>query len=1221
MPDTLTDALSGLAAGGPLRERAAALFGALGYRSDRSQDAGGVAEFVDWLHELRPLTDRQRALFDRWRAVEIVFQITDDEIGNQPGLFDGGGFDAGRIESFLFVAAELDDASHSRADLTETTRVVNRRFAMPVILLFRYGETLTVAVVHRRAHKGDSERDVLEKVTLVKDVRCAAPHRAHRDILADLALPRLVGREDVRTFDALHAAWERMLDIEALNRRFYGELFSWFRRAVRECRFPDDGAGPGSAERHVIRLITRLLFIWFLKEKGLVPGKLFEEKFARAALADHAPDRTDYYRAVLQNLFFATLNTEIDKRAFSAGTRATHRDFTRYRYRDLLTAPDGFLERLRSVPFVNGGLFDCLDDFASAGAGGRRIDAFTDNAAQGRDLDVPARLFFDADGLFPLFRRYKFTVEENTPLDREVALDPELLGRVFENLLAAYNPETRETARKATGSYYTPREVVDYMVREALAAALAGRARPTVEDDDFWRERLRYLLDWEDAKADAGDLFLPEEAESVVRAIADLKTLDPAVGSGAFPMGILQTLTLALRRLDPDNALWEKLQKERAKARAGAAFDTRDRKRRDAALREISATFEKYRESDFGRKLYLIQNGLYGVDIQPIACQIAKLRFFISLVIEQEADARAPNLGVRPLPNLETRFVAADALIGLRPDTASLLLDDAMTAKRKEIATVRERYFLADSRPKKLECVTAERRLRGELRDLLENERRKWVAAGERRIERGAAELPNPDARKTFRENERRKLAAQLRAYDASLADARKVAEWNPYDQNAHADWFDAEYMFGVSGGFDVAIGNPPYIQLQKNRGELAKRYERAGYETFTRTGDVYQLFYERGCGLLRPGAGALAFITSNSWLKAEYGKPLRRWLAKRHQPQRLVEMGKDVFDAIVDASVLLVREGGKAARLPAVDMDRLDDGAFPPPEKRWGEARPNGEAPWSILSALEWRVLDKMRAVGVPLGDWDVRINGGVLTGYNAAFIIDDATRDSLIAADPRSAEIIKPVLRGRDIKRWRARWAGKWLIDTHNGYGEGSDRVPAVDIADYPAVKRHLDRFYPQLKQRQHKGRTPYNLRNCAYHEDFAKEKLFWIELAERGRFAYDDSGVFGEATAFVLTGKYLRFLCAVLNAELTQWFLRHTAPTSGMGALRWKKVYVEQIPVPMLSPADQLPLVRLVDRIIAANGGDTTALEKEIDRLVYALYGLTEAEVAAIDGIARL
>ncbi|MCY4555248.1 MAG: hypothetical protein OXF79_02425, partial [Chloroflexi bacterium] len=506
-------ALTALATGSPLRKGTLSLLNALGYRSDRTLETDSIREFLEGLEANKKLTSKQLALLESWLAVEIVFQFTGDEIGRQQtGLFDAPGFDAGRMESFLFLAAELKQGEYGRTQLAETTRAVNRLFRMPVIVLFRHGSAVTFGAVHRRAHKINESRDVLEKVTLVKDIRAESPHRAHVEILVDLALPRMM-EAGVTSFDELHAAWERVLDIEALNRRFYKELFDWFEWAVDSCNFPDDGAGDGGTERHVIRLITRLLFIWFMKEKGLIPGELFEEEFACQTLKDHTPDETNYYRAVLQNLFFATLNTEIDQRAFSTKTLGAHRDFTKCRYRDLMTDPEGFIERLERVPFVNGGLFDCLDDFVAAGVGGRRIDAFTDNiATQGMDLDVPARLFLDpGHGLFPMFRHYKFTVEENTPLDREVALDPELLGRVFENLLAAYNPETKETARKATGSYYTPRQVVDYMVGEALVEALAGNAQSTIQDDEFWRERLRYLLDWEIAKADAGDFFEPEE--------------------------------------------------------------------------------------------------------------------------------------------------------------------------------------------------------------------------------------------------------------------------------------------------------------------------------------------------------------------------------------------------------------------------------------------------------------------------------------------------------------------------------------------------------------------------------------------------------------------------------------------------------------------------------------------------------------------------------------
>ncbi|MDE2915527.1 MAG: Eco57I restriction-modification methylase domain-containing protein [Paracoccaceae bacterium] len=1121
------------------------------------------------------MTARQRVQLESWLIVEIVYQFTGDEIGRQQAdLFDTPGFDAGRIESFLFLAVELKQGEYSRTQLAESTRAVNRLFKMPVIVLFRHGSTVTFGSVNRRAHKIDESKDVLKKVTLIKDIRSKHPHRAHVEILADLALSRIL-ESGVSSFDELHAVWENVLDIEALNRRFYGELFGWFEWAVDTCRFPDDGAGDGGNERHVIRLITRLLFIWFMKEKQLIPEELFYEHFARQTLKHHAPDKTDYYRAVLQNLFFATLNTEIKQRAFSTKTPGFPRDFTKYRYRDLMTDPDGFIERLKRVPFVNGGLFDCLDDIASANADGHRIDAFTDDiATRGPNLDVPARLFLDREhGLFPLFRRYKFTVEENTPLDREVALDPELLGRVFENLLAAYNPETKESARKATGSYYTPRQVVDYMVTEALVEALASNTQPTIEGDEFWRERLRYLLDWEDAKADAGDFFEAEEKESLVQAIAGLRVLDPAVGSGAFPMGVLHSLTLALRRLDPANRHWEELQKENARMEAAAAIDTADRAARDEELLEVSRVFETYRDSDFGRKLYLMQNGIFGVDIQPIACQIAKLRFFISLVVEQEAnDEPANNYGIRPLPNLETRFVAADTLLGLRAARQQVLRSDRVMGLEKRLRQVRERYFNARSQKGKMTLRGEDTKLRADL-------------SGELEADFG------PD-------------------------DAREIAGWDPYDQNTRTGWFDPEWMFGVPDGFDVVIGNPPYIQLQKDGGRARKKYMNAGWETFASTGDVYQLFYERGCGLLKPGQGTLAYITSNSWLKAEYGRSLRRWFAERHTPLCLIEMGKDVFNAIVDTAVLIVRNGkGEPVICRAVDVDQASDDAFPPPGGDWGTLQPDRDRPWMALSSIERAVMEKMEAVGTPLKNWDISIYYGIKTGFNEAFIVDQATRDALVAEDPTSAELLKPILRGRDIARYRANWAGLWLIDTHNGYAG----VPPIDADNYPAIKAHLDKFIARLRRRQDKGVTPYNLRNCAYHDHFNGAKLLWRDMADTGCFAYSDTMIFTNDKAFMMTGTNLKYLCAVLNSSATTWLVSKAGLTTGMGLAQWKKFVVETIPVVQPDSSTLANIEDAVENVLSMlEIGDTQAareVDETVDRMVVDLYGLTSSEAKAM------
>ena len=1164
------------------------LLAVLGYRSERTLagQTGAVADFIAQFPAPKGNTRTEQAFCENIQSVRLVFQVTSDEIASagQPTLgFAADSFDEGQQQSFLFFAVELKGATYARGQYAQFTREINKRLSQPTVVLFSTADhRLTLSFVHRREHKRDRRREVLGRVSLIREIDPADPHRAHLDILAELSLAECAEWMDVHNeshnFDGLLAAWLDKLDTEELNRRFYRDLFAWFNRAVQEARFPTDQARTLPAEEHVIRLITRLLFVWFMKEKGLVASGLFVEGQVAGLLKKYDCDGGDsYYRAVLQNLFFATLNTEIDKRGFSQARNATHRNFSLYRYKREISDPDALLGLFAQTPFINGGLFDCLDSEEATGSGGYRVDCFSDNVIEPRRreygiVSIPNRLFFDGDGLITLFNHYKFTVEENTPIEQEVALDPELLGKVFENLLAAYNPETRETARKQTGSYYTPRVVVDYMVEEALVATLVEKASPDDGDAAYWQERLRYLLDYEDAFDDAHELFEAAEAEGIVRAIAESKVLDPAVGSGAFPMGILHKLTLALQRIDPDNQRWQALQKERARQRADEAFETKDQQERDAELLEISETFERY-SGDFGRKLYLIQNSIFGVDIQPVACQIAKLRFFISLAIEQEADETADNFGIKPLPNLETRFVAANTLIGLGQH---MLSSEKVQALERELHANREQHFHAANRQAKLKCLNEDRRLRGE-------------------------------------------LARELTQLGMPIAAANQVAQWDPYDQNAGADWFDTEYMFGVADGFDVVIGNPPYIQLQKNGGELGKLYKDTGYATFTRTGDIYQLFYERGCRLLRPAQGLLAYITSNSWLKAEYGKALRRYFSERHTPLRLLEMGKDVFEnAIVDTSVLIVREGSSNATCDAVDMDKLDATDFPPDARLWGQTRPDGEKPWSILSHTEHSVMDKMKAKGTPLKGWDIAIYRGVLTGYNDAFVIDNDTKEALIAEDSKSAEIIKPILRGRDIQRYRAKWAGLWLIDTHNGYGN----VPAVNIDNYPAIKSHLDGFYPRLKKRQDKGRTPYNLRNCAYHTEFAKEKLFWMDLTEQGRFAYDEGEMLCADTAFMMSGQSIKYLCAILNSNLITWFMRNTALTSGMGVTRWKRFAVETIPIPKIPAAEQRPFIRLVDSILSAKADDpvvdTGEQEAEIDRLVYELYGVQEEEIAVVKNV---
>ncbi len=870
----------GVVSGADFADESKRLLGAIGYKSERTlaDQSGDPREFCEVFPTKNLKTATEQEFLKESTHARVVFQYTDEEIsnaGSQRRLFEDTEFYSGNARSFLFIAVELLRDEYPRGMYAQLTREVNKRFPnIPAVVLFRTANgLLTLAFVHRRQNKVDPERDVLGRVSLIREIKPDNPHRAHLDILAELSLEDRLrwvdGHGKQRNFDGLLEAWLEALDTEELNRRFYRDLFGWFERAVSEAEFPSRGAKTLPAEEHVIRLITRLLFIWFIKEKGLVAEDLFIEEQVRPLLKVYDRAAGDsYYRAILQNLFFATLNTEIPQRGFSSRANATHRNFSLYRYRSEMTDPDGLVALFAKTPFINGGLFDCLDSEEATGSGGYRIDYFSDNVVRKgteeyQKLSIPDRLFFDDTGLITLFNHYKFTVEENTPAETEVALDPELLGKVFENLLAAYNPETKETARKQTGSYYTPRAVVDFMVDEVLVAVLGGKVKPSTGDDGWWQERLGFLLDYDDAE-DAGEFFDENETGGLVRAIAGLRVLDPAAGSGAFPMGVLHKLTLALRRLDPENRLWEELQKEIAGSRAATAFETQDRRERDEELREISATFERYRDSDYGRKLYLIQNSIYGVDIQPVACQIAKLRFFISLAIEQQptGDPNA-NYGIQPLPNLETRFVAANTLLGLDEKALQIPLggQNRVTELNGQLRENREHHFHAGVRQEKL------------------------------RLRRQDARL-------------RKALAVELERAGMSKSDAGKIASWDPYDQNARAKWFDAGYMFDVRNGFDVVIGNPPYVESRNSLFSAAAKdaYIRQVYADWSadipRGSDLLIYFLARSARALRD-EGVACLITQNAWLSTDYGKAFQDFTQGRFYFHRIVDTSAKFFSDI----------------------------------------------------------------------------------------------------------------------------------------------------------------------------------------------------------------------------------------------------------------------------------------------------------------------------------
>lgn len=477
---------------------------------------------------------------------------------------------------------------------------------------------------------------------------------------------------------------QERFSVEVLTKLFYKELSDWYFWAIKFAEFPnnidDEKDNFKYNPENIIRLITRLIFVWFLKQKELVQSDLFEEKRLKEILKNFNPEskiQNHYYRAILQNLFFATLNQEIEKRGFAENkthneNRSTYNIKNLYRYENEFTNKDTaeIMRLFSQVPFLNGGLFECLDGKKKLNEDTKKEETFYWDGFSRitkRQANIPNYLFFAEEqtidlsseyndnrmknvkvsGIIEILKRYNFTIEENTPVEIQVALDPELLGKVFENLLGAFNPETQETARKQTGSFYTPREIVSYMVNESLMSYFQASV-PSISE-----KMLKTLFEYEEKEID----ITSSQRKALIEAIFECKILDPACGSGAYPMGILQQMVHILGQLDPKNEFWqntiiEQTTKELDQVE-NANFDEKD-----VLIEQIYKTFDNnVNYPDYTRKLYLIENCIYGIDIQSVAVQISKLRFFISLICEQKrTDDVSNNFGIRPLPNLETKF-------------------------------------------------------------------------------------------------------------------------------------------------------------------------------------------------------------------------------------------------------------------------------------------------------------------------------------------------------------------------------------------------------------------------------------------------------------------------------------------------------------------------------------------------------------------------------------
>lgn len=1042
----------------------------------------------------------------------------------------------------------------------------------------------------------------------------------------------LIKKSRVKDFEDLQSRFS----IEVVTKQFYQEIANWYFWAMDKAEFPDDEEKDREKRnaKNLIRLITRIIFIWFMKEKELVPSTLFDKTFIDKIINYKDKTGSTYYKAILQNLFFATLNTKMKKdeaesRIFveeAEGKGYLNDAYLQqgyYRYSRFIKDKNLFIEQFENVPFLNGGLFECLDK--KIGTEVIRIDCFSDNPKNETKLKVPDEIFFlekeievdllkylekgknkKVTGLLTILKRYNFTIDENTPVDQDVALDPELLGKVFENLLAAYVPETSETARKATGSYYTPREIVEYMVNESLIELLKTSLNNNYKNVE---DKLSLLFDYSSDE----NPFDEQTTLKLIEAIENIKILDPACGSGAFPMGILHKLVLALHKLDPDNKIWKKKLLERVPA------EIKDETEKSLLNKSV----------DYIRKLGLIENCIYGVDIQEIAIQISKLRFFISLLVEQKIDDTKPNRDIRALPNLETKFVAANSLIGLNRPTQMSFTANEIELLENKLFDVREEIFYTNSRKEKVELQRKEKKIREQL-----------------------------------------KVALKQNGFQNEVAE--KITNWDPFDQNTHSGWFDPEWMFGIkvseSSGFDIVIGNPPYIQLQKSIGNNSKLkyadlYKDQNYKTFERTGDIYCLFYEKGINLLKEN-GHLCYITSNKWMRAGYGESLREYFTK-YNPKILIDLGPGVFEsATVDTNILIIEKirnsnGVNSATLRAVTISKDDNVDI---QKQLNEkgvvlSKLTKDA-WFIGSNAEQKLKEKIERIGKPLKDWDVNIYRGVLTGLNEAFIIATEKRNEILAnckdkeERKRTEAIIKPILRGRDIKRYYYEWAGLWVIVLPAGWtneNRGKDKPEKFISNIFPSLMSYLKPFEEKAKKRDDQGDYWWELRHCAYYPKFEKEKVVWAETIKiyfdgsknYPRFSFTTKEFYLDKTTFFMSGYNQKYFLGILNSKIGEYLLENGYCIKlGSGSRGLQKILIEKIPIPFITNSNKLivnQIEALVDKILAAKKSnesvlafgkkqlskdaqatiDTSKWEKEIDLLVYKLYDLTNEEIKIIEG----
>jgi len=1004
-----------------------------------------------------------------------------------------------------------------------------------------------------------------------------------------------IGAGDFSSLEKIKDAFS----VEKVTKDFYKDIANWYFWAVQQSKFPKDAEVEENGRNiAIIRLITRLIFIWFMRERNLVPGVLFDKEKIKSYLKDLTPGETTYYKAILQNLFFATLSTKQKERKFGSEKRYNkgwNEDYGNqyvFRYHELFKNPEDLENYFAYIPFLNGGLFECLDDKHN----GIIIDGFS--RTKKNQPIVPNFLFFsdeeDADlnteygtkkkkykvrGLINTLSSYNFTIDENEPDDAEVALDPELLGKVFENLLASFNPETASTARKATGSYYTPREIVDYMVTQSLKEYL----KTHLKNVDRLDEKIDQLLKNQESK----NPFTDNVSKEIVTLIDNLRIVDPAVGSGAFPMGILNKLTLILGKLDPDNILWKEAQIEAVKNSVTDPILRRD------YLDQINEKFTN-KNFDYGRKLYLIQKCIYGVDIQQIAVEIAKLRFFITLLVDEKINKAQENLGIEPLPNLDFKIMQGNSLIsefmGINFDDDIEKNNGRMFSDHQEVEELIDEFQQKKNEFQNEPDRDKKEKLKQEIDDLmiqifetkLKEQKADYFGRLER-IEEKYAALPNKQQREEIIAKEKQALSKRegfdLEKFELQLREFSGKNKVKPFFA-----WklYFAEVFQGDNPGFDIVIANPPYGFRNVLTAE-EKEYFRKQRNVQFPSGDIAELFILIALENLVKTSGIQTYIIPKKSLYGESWKNIRKLWVKN--------------------SLLYLMDASKA--FENVLLEQISYSIVKTA---------------NINSFIEIGALDSKNEHVEVFGRFQI---------------------ERIFSSELRNAQIY----RGLYPKSLLYKILSNSITNTSKlicgkiGISNITSDLTFKHEGNYPCVKG-IDIIKYGLKQDRYikSNMAKKYLSLCSGDKIIAQEIVAHVQNPFPRiiiTIFYDDSKRLFNDTCVeikVLDQRLSKkFLLGYFQSIFCNWYAYNLVYNRAIRTMHFINYYLTQIPIPTSIIEDvetQEPIIVLVDKILTITKSDdylqnpdnqteVKKLEAQIDQLVYRLYSFTQEEIEIVGG----